>query len=131
MNLSFMKKIPPNSEATNVLVGAVDFLQTPVYAFVRLAKGVTIPDLVEVPLPTRFVFILIGPSSDHLRYHEIGRSISTIMSDEIFHDVVYRARDRQDLLAGIDDFLDHVTVLPPGEWDPTTRLEPPKSIPNK
>ncbi|CAM4906352.1 unnamed protein product [Rotaria socialis] len=131
MNLSFMKKVPPNSEATNVLVGAVDFLQTPVYAFVRLAKGVTIPDLVEVPLPTRFLFILIGPSSEHLRYHEIGRSISTIMSDEIFHDVVYRARDRQDLLAGIDDFLDHVTVLPPGEWDPTTRIEPPKSVPNK
>ena len=40
-----MKKIPPNAEATNVLVGAVDYLQSPVYAFVRLAKGVTIPDL--------------------------------------------------------------------------------------
>ncbi|CAF2401099.1 unnamed protein product [Rotaria sp. Silwood2] len=131
INLSFMKKVPPNAEATNVLVGAVDFLQTPVYAFVRLAKGVTIPDLIEVPLPTRFLFILIGPSSEHLRYHEIGRSIATLMSDEIFHDVAYRARNRQDLLAGIDDFLDHVTVLPPGEWDPTTRIEPPKSVPNK
>jgi hypothetical protein len=32
---------------------------------------------------------------------------------------------------GIDDFLDHVTVLPPGEWDPKTRIEPPKSVPNK
>ncbi|CAF3369159.1 unnamed protein product [Rotaria sp. Silwood1] len=131
INLSFMKKVPPNAEATNVLVGAVDFLQAPVYAFVRLAKGVTIPDLIEVPLPTRFLFILIGPSSEHLRYHEIGRSIATLMSDEIFHDVAYRARNRQDLLAGIDDFLDHVTVLPPGEWDPTTRIEPPKSVPNK
>ncbi|CAF0758464.1 unnamed protein product [Rotaria sordida] len=131
INLSFMKKVPPNAEATNVLVGAVDFLQTPVYAFVRLSKGVTIPDLIEVPLPTRFLFVLIGPSSEHYRYHEIGRSIATLMSDEIFHDVAYRARNRQDLLAGIDDFLDHVTVLPPGEWDPTTRIEPPKSVPNK
>ena len=34
-------------------------------------------------------------------------------------------------LIGIDDFLDHVTVLPPGEWDPKTRIEPPKSVPNK
>ena len=32
---------------------------------------------------------------------------------------------------GIDDFLDNVTVLPPGEWDPKTRIEPPKNIPNK
>ncbi|CAF0790608.1 unnamed protein product [Adineta steineri] len=131
INLAFMKKVPPNAEATNVLVGAVDFLQTPVYAFVRLAKGVVIPDLLEVPLPTRFLFILLGPCNEHLRYHEIGRSIATLMSDEIFHDVAYRGRNRQDLLAGIDDFLDHVTVLPPGEWDPKTRIEPPKSVPNK
>lgn len=32
---------------------------------------------------------------------------------------------------GIDDFLDHVTVLPPGEWDPKTRIEPPKSVPSR
>jgi hypothetical protein len=82
-----MKKIPPNAEATNVLVGAVDFLQTPVYAFVRLAKGVTIPDLLEVPLPTRFLFILLGPFNEHLRYHEIGRSIATLMSDEVYRKI--------------------------------------------
>jgi hypothetical protein len=35
------------------------------------------------------------------------------------------------IFLGIDDFLDHVTVLPPGEWDPNTRIEPPKSVPNK
>ena len=34
-------------------------------------------------------------------------------------------------MSGIDDFLDHVTVLPPGEWDPKTRIEPPKTVPNK
>ncbi|CAF3643219.1 unnamed protein product [Rotaria sordida] len=131
INLHFMKKVPPNAEATNVLVGAVDFLQVPIYAFIRLAKGVTLPDLVEVALPTRFLFILLGPCSEHLRYHEVGRSIATLMADEIFHDIAYRARNRDDLLAGIDDFLDHVTVLPPGEWDPKTRIEPPKSVPNK
>lgn len=35
------------------------------------------------------------------------------------------------MFKGIDDFLDNVTVLPPGEWDPKTRIEPPKSVPNK
>lgn len=78
-----MKKVPANAEATNVLVGAVDFLHAPIYAFVRLAKGVTLPDLVEVALPTRFLFILLGPCSEHSRYHEVGRSIATIMADEV------------------------------------------------
>ncbi|CAF0728534.1 unnamed protein product [Didymodactylos carnosus] len=128
LNQHFMKKIPPGSEATNVLIGAVDFLTTPVYAFVRLAKGVHLGDLTEVPLPTRFLFILLGPQNELPRYHEIGRSISTLMSDEIFHDVAYRAHGRNDLLAGIDDFLDHVIVLPPGEWDPNIRIEPPKNV---
>ena len=49
----------------------------------------------------------------------------------MFHDVAYKARDRYDLLAGIDEFLDCVTVLPPGEWDPTIRIEPPKSVPSQ
>lgn len=46
---------------------------------------------------------------------EIGRAMATLMSDEIFHEVAYRARNRDHLLAGIDEFLDAVTVLPPGE----------------
>ena len=53
------------------------------------------------------------------------------MSDEIFHEVAYRARKRDHLLAGIDEFLDAVTVLPPGEWDPTIRIEPPAAIPSQ
>ena len=46
----------------------------------------------------------------------------------MFHDVAYKARNRGDLLAGVDEFLDKVTVLPPGEWDPTIRLEPPPQV---
>ena len=47
---------------------------------------------------------------------------------QVFHDVAYKARNREDLLAGIDEFLDKVTVLPPGEWDPNIRLEPPPEV---
>lgn len=57
--------------------------------------------------------------------------MATLMSDEIFHEVAYRARKRDHLLAGIDEFLDAVTVLPPGEWDPTIRIEPPAAIPSQ
>lgn len=50
---------------------------------------------------------------------------------QVFHDVAYKAKDRNDLIAGIDEFLDQVTVLPPGEWDPSIRIEPPKNVPSQ
>lgn len=50
---------------------------------------------------------------------------------QVFHDVAYKAKDRNDLVAGIDEFLDQVTVLPPGEWDPSIRIEPPKNVPSQ
>ncbi|XP_047197059.1 solute carrier family 4 member 4a isoform X4 [Hippoglossus stenolepis] len=126
----FMKKLPRDAEASNVLVGEVDFLDSPFVAFVRLQQAVMLGALTEVPVPTRFLFILLGPKGKANSYHEIGRAIATLMSDEVFHDIAYKAKDREDLLAGIDEFLDEVIVLPPGEWDPTIRIEPPKSLPS-
>uniref|UniRef100_A0A8C6L245 Anion exchange protein n=1 Tax=Nothobranchius furzeri TaxID=105023 RepID=A0A8C6L245_NOTFU len=131
IDLHFMKKIPPGAEASNVLVGEVDFLERPVVAFVRLSPAVLLNGLTEVPITTRFLFILLGPLGKGPQYHEIGRSIATLMTDEIFHDVAYKAKDRNDLVAGIDEFLDQVTVLPPGEWDPSIRIEPPKNVPSQ
>ncbi|KAM4704840.1 sodium bicarbonate cotransporter 3 isoform 9-T9 [Rhinophrynus dorsalis] len=131
VDMNFMRKIPPGAEASNVLVGEVEYLDRPVIAFVRLSPAVLLTGLTEVPIPTRFLFVLLGPTGKAAQYHEIGRSIATLMTDEIFHDVAYKAKDRNDLLAGIDEFLDQVTVLPPGEWDPTIRIEPPKSVPSQ
>uniref|UniRef100_A0AAR2L7B3 Anion exchange protein n=1 Tax=Pygocentrus nattereri TaxID=42514 RepID=A0AAR2L7B3_PYGNA len=131
VDMNFMKKIPPGAEASNVLVGEVDFLDRPIIAFVRLSPAVLLTGLTEVPVPTRFLFLLLGPYGKGPQYHEIGRSMATLMTDEIFHDVAYKARDRVDLLSGIDEFLDQVTVLPPGEWDPTIRIEPPKNVPSQ
>ncbi|XP_078812087.1 electrogenic sodium bicarbonate cotransporter 1 isoform X7 [Oryzias latipes] len=126
----FMKKLPRDAEASNVLVGEVDFLEAPFVAFVRLQQAVMFGALTEVPVPTRFLFILLGPKGKAKSYREVGRAIATLMSDEVFHDIAYKAKDRQDLLAGIDEFLDEVIVLPPGEWDPDIRIEPPKSLPS-
>ncbi|CAM9423562.1 unnamed protein product [Lampetra planeri] len=131
VDLNFLRKIPQGAEASNVLVGEVDFLERPVIAFVRLSPAVLLSGLAEVPIPTRFLFILLGPAGKATQYHEIGRSIATLMSDEIFSDVAYKAKDRKDLLSGIDEFLDQVTVLPPGEWDPSIRIEPPKNVPSQ
>ncbi|XP_038020115.1 electroneutral sodium bicarbonate exchanger 1-like [Motacilla alba alba] len=129
--LHFMKKIPSGAEASNVLVGELDFLHQPLVAFVRLTPAVLLSGMTEVPIPTRFLFVLLGPGGKAHQYHEIGRSMATTMTDEVFHDVAYKAKDRADLVAGIDEFLDQVTVLPPGEWDPSIRIEPPKNVPSQ
>ncbi|EAW99693.1 solute carrier family 4 member 5 [Homo sapiens] len=126
----FMKKIPKDSEASNVLVGEVDFLDQPFIAFVRLIQSAMLGGVTEVPVPTRFLFILLGPSGRAKSYNEIGRAIATLMVDDLFSDVAYKARNREDLIAGIDEFLDEVIVLPPGEWDPNIRIEPPKKVPS-
>lgn len=61
----------------------MEFLDQPTMAFVRLQEAVELDSVLEVPVPVRFLFVLLGPSSTHMDYHEIGRSISTLMSDKV------------------------------------------------
>lgn len=56
-----MKKLPKGAEASNILVGELNSLKTPLSVFIRLNQGVYLSDLTEVPVPTRFIFILLGP----------------------------------------------------------------------
>merc|ERR1719412_432786 len=136
-NLHFAKKLPQGSEVANILIGDVDFLESPICAFVRLKDATMlerkldnrIDQISEVNVPTRFIFILLAPPNAKNR--EVGRSIATILADEIFREVAYKAEGRSELLAGLDEFLDSVTVLPPGEWDPSIRIEPPSKLPDQ
>ena len=50
---------------------------------------------------------------------------------QVFHEIAYKAAKREHIIAGIDEFLDAVTVLPPGEWDPSIRIEPPDHLPSQ
>lgn len=122
-NETILKRIPIGAEATTVLVGAVDFLEQPTIAFVRLAEGVAMPTITEVNIPVRFLFILLGPVTADLDYHEIGRSISTLMANHQFHKIAYKADDRKALLSAINEFLDDSIVLPPGDWERQTLLQ--------
>ena len=36
---------------------------------------------------------------------------------QIFHDLAYAAKNRDDLLSAINSFLDDSVVLAPGDWD--------------
>ncbi|KAG7330936.1 hypothetical protein KOW79_004905 [Hemibagrus wyckioides] len=114
-SMKLLAKIPKDAEATVVLVGCVEFLEQPAMAFVRLNEAVLLESVLEVPVPVRFIFVLLGPSQSNMDYHEIGRSFSTLMSDKNFHEVAYFADDRQDLLNGINEFLDCSIVIPPSD----------------
>uniref|UniRef100_A0AAX7TZ29 Anion exchange protein n=1 Tax=Astatotilapia calliptera TaxID=8154 RepID=A0AAX7TZ29_ASTCA len=94
---------------SHVSAGSVGFLDQPSMAFVRLQEAVLLESVLEVPVPVRFLFLLLGPPTANIDYHQIGRSISTLMSDKV------SANDRQDLLTAINRFLDSSIVLPPSE----------------
>uniref|UniRef100_A0A672FGU8 Anion exchange protein n=1 Tax=Salarias fasciatus TaxID=181472 RepID=A0A672FGU8_SALFA len=95
--------------------GSVDFLDQPSMAFVRLHEAVLLESVLEVPVPVKFLFLLLGPLTANIDYHEIGRSISTLMANKQFHDGAYQADNPQDLLTAINHFLDCSIVLPPAE----------------
>ncbi|NXD76350.1 S4A4 protein, partial [Halcyon senegalensis] len=124
----FKKKVPPGAEAAHVAVGEVEFLEKPFTAFIRLKRGVALGSLAEVALPSRFVFILLGPRARVKACHEVGRAMATLLTDELFQRVAWEAEHREDLITGMEAFLDELTVLPPGKWDPSARIPPPSCL---
>ncbi|XP_078280960.1 anion exchange protein 2-like isoform X2 [Rhinoraja longicauda] len=110
-----MDKVPEDTEATLVLVGCVESMAFPAMAFVRLERAVYLESVLGIPIPTRFIAVFLGPSTPNLNYHEIGRSLSTLMSDKVFHQVAYEANSPCDLLTGIREVLDYSIVISPTE----------------
>ncbi|NWV12041.1 B3AT protein, partial [Ptilonorhynchus violaceus] len=109
------ERIPEGSEATLVLVGCAAFLEQPTLAFVRLKDAVTLDGVLDMALPVRFLVVVLGPDTPHISYHEIGRAIATMMSERVFRQDAYLASGRQDLVRGVESFLDASIVLPPTE----------------
>ncbi|XP_007937181.1 anion exchange protein 4 [Orycteropus afer afer] len=125
------QKLPPGAEAGAVLAGELGFLAQPLGAFVRLRDPVVLGPLTEVPLPCRFFCLLLGPPVLGRSFHELGRAAAVLLSDLQFQWSARRASNLHDLLAALDAFLEEVTVLPPGRWDPTARIPPPKCLPSQ
>uniref|UniRef100_A0A8D1P5Q5 Anion exchange protein n=1 Tax=Sus scrofa TaxID=9823 RepID=A0A8D1P5Q5_PIG len=125
------QKLSPGTEAGAVLAGELGFLAHPLGVFVRLRDPVVLGPLTEVPLPSRFFCLLVGPPTLGRSYHEMGRAVAVLLSDPQFQGSARRASNLQDLLAALDAFLEEVTVLPPGRWDPTVRIPPPKCLPSQ
>ncbi|KAG5832291.1 hypothetical protein ANANG_G00289530 [Anguilla anguilla] len=79
-------------EASLVLSGALDFLQKPVVAFVRLSEAV-----------------------DSMDYHESGRSMGALMTDRVFNTAAFLADSDRELTEAVADFMDCSIVVPPTE----------------
>ncbi|XP_045584417.1 LOW QUALITY PROTEIN: anion exchange protein 2 [Procambarus clarkii] len=104
------KSVSEGGEMTAVMAGGVSFLESPILAFVRLSEGVVLQDLIEVSMPVRFIFVLLGPFHDEKDYHEIGHSISTLMASKVFREAAYTANTRDKILIAANE------VLPPVSW---------------
>ncbi|NXB52776.1 B3AT protein, partial [Leucopsar rothschildi] len=98
-----------------LLPGCAAFLEQPMLAFVRLKDAVTMDGVLDVSIPVRFLVVVLGPDTPQISYHEIGRAIATMMSERVFRRDAYLAEGRQELVRGVEDFLDASIVLPPTE----------------
>ena len=77
-------KLLPGTEGTMTMVGALDSLNEPLVGFIRLAHAVVMPNLMEIQIPVRFIFILFTPNpAPTMDCHEIGRAFSTLMSNKV------------------------------------------------
>ncbi|XP_062330693.1 solute carrier family 4 member 1b (Diego blood group) [Osmerus eperlanus] len=110
-----MRDVSDSIEASMVLVGALDFLERPTMAFVRLKEAVVLDSALEAPVPVRFVFVLVGPNKSDMDYHETGRAMAALMADKVFNQRAFQAQSNRELTEAVADFMDCSIVIPPTE----------------
>ncbi|XP_023684950.2 solute carrier family 4 member 1a (Diego blood group) [Paramormyrops kingsleyae] len=118
-----MRDASSSVEAAIVLSGALDYLQKPTIAFVRLKEAVAMESALESSVPVRFVFVLVGPSQMGVDYHESGRAMATLMADRVFNISAFLAQSDTDLTNAMADFMDCSIVIPPTEIQDESMLQ--------
>lgn len=78
-----MKKIPANSEAAAILVAQDENIDVSTLALVRMLDSQVFDGFLEVPIPLRFLCFFIGPVFSQHDFHEMGRAMGTLFSDEV------------------------------------------------
>ena len=93
VNVALQKKIAEGSEAIIILEGVVGFLDQPISVLVRLQSALSLNDLPEVDIGTRFLFLFAGPpirnaslddESGPSQFADIGISLATAFTDKEF-----------------------------------------------
>ncbi|XP_034426742.1 solute carrier family 4 member 1b (Diego blood group) [Hippoglossus hippoglossus] len=102
-------------EVSLVLVGALDFLEKPTVAFLRLKEALELDSSLEARGPVRFIFVLVGPNKTDMDYHETGRAMASLMADKVFNQAALKAKSARELTDTVADFMDCSIVIPPTE----------------
>ncbi|XP_035000801.1 solute carrier family 4 member 1b (Diego blood group) [Hippoglossus stenolepis] len=102
-------------EVSLVLVGALDFLEKPTVAFLRLKEALELDSALEARGPVRFIFVLVGPNKTDMDYHETGRAMAALMADKVFNQAALKAKSARELTDTVADFMDCSIVIPPTE----------------
>lgn len=65
----------------------------------RLSDSVVMESALEIPVPVRFVVVLVGPAQSDLDYRETGRAMGALMADWV-REKVQKGRSLQTALMG-------------------------------
>lgn len=77
------RKLDEDAEGALVMTAIEDSLKKPMTVLIRLANPQVHDGLLEAQVPLRFVFFLVGPEYSNVDYHEVGRAMSTLFSDDV------------------------------------------------
>jgi hypothetical protein len=109
----------------------VDFVDKQMIVFVRLQKPIELAGMLEIKLSSRFIVLLIGPEEHEKQLLQIGRAMATILTDDICREYAYTSKSSDEIMKMMDRFMQDTYVIPPSEWDPTIRIEPPQNYTSK
>jgi hypothetical protein len=124
-NTKFKKKVHVKSEGASILVMPVDFVKKSKLVFLRLEAATELQHLLEVKLRSRFIILIIGPMEKQNQLYEVGRAMSSCMADDVCRELFYSATTKDEIRSAVDQFNRSTMVIPPSEWNPRIRIEPP------
>ncbi len=130
-NTKFKKKVHTKAEGASILVMPVDFVKTPKLVFLRLDAATELQSMLEVKLRSRFIVLVIGPLEKQHQLYEVGRAVATCMADDVCRELFYSAKSLEDINSVVDQFNKGTMVIPPSEWNPKIRIEPPEKFLSK
>lgn len=119
------------AEGASVLIMPVDFVKKSKIVFLRLEAATELQSLLEVKLRSRFIVLVIGPKEKQHQLYEVGRAVSTCMADDVCRELFYSAQSKEDIISVVDQFNKGTMVIPPSEWNPKIRIEPPETFLSK
>jgi hypothetical protein len=57
--------------------------------------------------------------------------MASILTDDICRDYAYLSKNSEDIMKMMNRFMQDTYVIPPSEWDPSIRIEPPPKYMSK